>query len=132
MQTSTETQASINILGDYNKRSLIELGLLSNQTQALSEIQRTREKDSKAIKALTAMSTLYLPASLVATVFTSDLVQLLPVESAHQAVHFALAPQAWIAVLVAGTLISLTYLGVRILEGFYLSAVRKREQKSQA
>ena len=94
-------------------KSTATLDALAQQTQALASLQQARDKDSKKVKALTAMSTLYLPASLVATIFSQNLVQLLPDG------RFAPARQSWIALVSAVVLIVVTFVGVTLLENLY-------------
>ena len=130
-QASKEMQTSLNVLGSCNKDSLIKLSCLANQTEALTDVQRGREKDSKTVKALTSISTLYLPASLVATVFSSNLVQLTPVGSKDAPVRFAPVSQSWIPVIITTVLVCFTFLAVKSLESIYSSASKKRASNSE-
>ena len=110
---------SLKAINTSNLECLGILDLLSQQNSALTSLQEAQEKDSKTIKALTAVSTLYLPASLVVTVFSSNLVQLLPKGSEASPMYFAAAPQSWIPTLIAMGLIALTLMGVKLLEGAF-------------
>ena len=92
------------------------LGTLDGQSRILAFLGKEREKDSKAMKALTSVATLYLPASLIATVFSSNIVQLLPKTSTPQSTHFVAAPQSWVPVVATVLLMALTLTVVRLLE----------------
>ena len=115
--------ACLAALQDTNVQSGGTLKTLMDHTEALSELQKGRDKDSKTVKALTAISTLYLPASLVASIFNSNLVQL--VSQDQTPMRFAAAPQSWIAVLLAAILIVVTYGVFYCLERTYRSAAKR-------
>ena len=96
------------------------LGKLSEEASALTLSSKQREKDSKAMKALTSVATFYLPASLVATIFSSSLVQLIPATpSPSRPSHFVAAPQSWLPVVATLSLMIVTLISVRILENIY-------------
>ena len=95
------------------------LALLSEQARALTLLSEQREKDSKAMKALTSVATLYLPATLVATIFSSSLVQLLPVTPLREPTHFAAGPQPWLPIVAIFSLMAVTLITIRILERAY-------------
>lgn len=107
-----------------NTKSSETLTRLSDETEALTDLSKTREKDSKMVKALTAIGTVYLPATLVATIFSSNLVQLLPADAANQPVRFAPAPQSWIPIMMAVLLMVFTYGGVKLFEWVFISTRR--------
>ena len=89
---------------------------LSEQARVLTLLSEQREKDSKAIKALTSVATLYLPITLVATLFSSNLVQLIPKKSPT---HFVIAPQIWLPIVAGFLLMIVTLISVRVLERAY-------------
>ena len=95
------------------------LALLGEQARALTLLSEQREKDSKAMKALTSVATLYLPATLVATVFSSNLVQLLPVSPPTGPTHFVAGPQPWLPIVLLFSLMTVTLITIRILERAY-------------
>ena len=95
------------------------LALLGEQARALTLLSEQREKDSKAMKALTSVATLYLPATLVATVFSSSLVQLLPVTPPRGPTRFVAAPQPWLPIVLILSLTAATLITIRILERVY-------------
>ena len=88
--------------------------LLGEHAKVLTQLSEQRDKDSKAMKALTSVATLYLPATLVATIFSSSLVQLPPTKS-----HFVAGPQPWLPVIAIFSLMAITLISVRILERAY-------------
>lgn len=71
------------------------------------------------MKALTFIATLYLPASLIASVFQSNLVQLLPASSTPQPSRLAVAPQFWLPVVATISLAALTLISVQLLDRLY-------------
>ncbi len=83
------------------------LVLLGEQAKILTLLGEQIDKDSKAMKALTLVATLYLPATLVATVFSSNLVQVLP--------H----PQPWLPVVATISLMAVTLMLIRLFERAY-------------
>ncbi|KAK7910715.1 hypothetical protein PG985_013196 [Apiospora marii] len=81
----------------------------NNQTnKSLAEMQQESHKDSITLKALTIIATVYLPASLCATVFSSNLVQSLENSKAnYEGTHFVLATDFWVfAVLTLGMMVA--------------------------
>lgn len=95
------------------------LGALDSQARILTLLSEQRDKDSKVMKALTSVATLYLPANLVVTIFSSNLVQLLPTASPREPSHFVAAPQTWLPVVVTLSLITVTLISIRLLERVY-------------
>lgn len=95
------------------------LGKLDSQAKILILLSEQRDKDSKAMKALTSVATLYLPASLVATIFSSNLVQLLPKTPPQKPSHFVAAPQTWLPIIATLSLMAVTLLCTRLLERAY-------------
>ena len=95
------------------------LALLGEQARALTLLSEQREKDSKAMKALTSVATLYLPATLVATVFSSNLIQLFPVTPPREPTHFVAGPQPWLPIVAVFSLMAVTLITIRILERAY-------------
>ena len=95
------------------------LALLGEQARALTLLSEQREKDSKAMKALTSVATLYLPATLVASVFSSSLVQMLPVTPPGGPTRFVAGPQPWLPIVLILSLMAVTLITIRILERAY-------------
>ena len=95
------------------------LALLGGQAKTLTVLSEQRDKDSKALKALTSVATLYLPATLVATVFGSDLVKLLPTTPPRGPYHFVPAPQPWLPIVATLSLMAVTLVSIRLVEKAY-------------
>ena len=95
------------------------LGTLDSQAKVLTLLSEQRDKDSKTIKALTSVATFYLPASLVATIFSSNLVQLLPTTPSPKPSHFVASPQTWLPIMVTLSLIAVTLVSVQLVERLY-------------
>lgn len=74
-------------------------------------------KDAKAMKALTTTATTLLPASLIATIFSSSLVQVrLDRDSDDQSTRLVVATQFWIYVVITIVLTIFTIGCTRLLE----------------
>ena len=95
------------------------LGTLDSQAKTLRRLSEQREKDSKAMRALTSVATIYLPATLVATIFSSNLVQVLPNTSLRESLHFVAGPQTWLPVVATLSLVAVTLVFIWILERSY-------------
>ena len=95
------------------------LALLGEQARSLTLLGEQRERDSKAMRALTSVATLYLPATLVATVFSSSLVQLLPVTPPRTPTRFVAGPQPWLPIVLIVSLMAVTLITIRVLERAY-------------
>ncbi|KAH8706165.1 hypothetical protein BGZ61DRAFT_531383 [Ilyonectria robusta] len=68
----------------------------ARDSEALASLGRRAQRDSRTVKVLTIVAAMYLPAALVATVFSSNLVQSVSLgEGAATAEHFQLASQFW-------------------------------------
>lgn len=94
--------------------------MLEQQHEALADAARRGEQDSKTLRALTIAATLYLPASLVATIFSSNLIQTQLISSPHVPTYFVISPQFWIYVLSTLVLMLLTFWGTWYLRHLYL------------
>ncbi|KAK4160233.1 hypothetical protein QBC43DRAFT_359775 [Cladorrhinum sp. PSN259] len=78
-----------NILEYSNSKSTLAI---ARQAEMEGKLAR---KDSTNIKALTIVATLYLPASLLASIFSSNLVQARTDEDTELITHFVLAADFW-------------------------------------
>jgi len=82
--------------------SLEHISTRSNETsESLAEMAREANHDSLTLKALTLIATIYLPATLSATIFSSDLIQTVSDGSTSvSSSHFVLAKDFWIFIVV--------------------------------
>lgn len=101
------------------------LSTLNSNARALTLFSEERGKDSKVMKALTSVATLYLPASLIATIFQSNLIQLLPNSSTPQPGRFVVGPQPWLPILAIFSLMAITLALVHLFDRFYRLFERK-------
>ncbi|OAL55030.1 hypothetical protein IQ07DRAFT_628704 [Pyrenochaeta sp. DS3sAY3a] len=86
-----------------------------------SALAANTHSDTKSMKALTTVATALLPASLIATIFSSNLIQLQPVsDSSDQSKHFVLASQFWIYILVSIAMTGTTLGCIRALEYWWV------------
>ncbi|KAK0705598.1 hypothetical protein B0H67DRAFT_594510 [Lasiosphaeris hirsuta] len=76
------------------------LGGLNRIAAESSAVVEQGRKDSKTLKTLTIAATAYLPATLLATLFSSDLIRLRPNDQGEENVHFHVAGQFWLYVVV--------------------------------
>jgi hypothetical protein len=70
----------------------------AKQSEALNELTKKTQRDSRAVKILSIVAALYLPASLIASVFSSSLVESVPAgasTSSPPKMSFRLASQFW-------------------------------------
>ena len=84
------------------------LEVLSRMAVQEGQIAEQARKDSRLLKALNVIAIIYLPASLIATIFSSNLIDTQPNRS-DAGEHFVLADQFWIYVLVTLALALLTF-----------------------
>ncbi|KAI0411367.1 hypothetical protein F5X98DRAFT_380828 [Xylaria grammica] len=82
----------------------------------LVKLQGQAAKDSRLLKLLSIMATLYLPASLVLSFFGSNLVQAIEGSYKGQMWNIVLVQQAWLAIvipapLIQGTLVFIVWVG---------------------
>ncbi|KAI4188773.1 MAG: hypothetical protein L6R41_001919 [Letrouitia leprolyta] len=76
----------------------------------LTDIARQDRRDSKMIKVLSFIVVMYVPATLVASIFSSDLVRLQQkdLNNASKGEHLIVSPQIWIYLVISGSLTLLT------------------------
>ncbi|KAF1992761.1 hypothetical protein P154DRAFT_583495 [Amniculicola lignicola CBS 123094] len=70
----------------------------AKQSEALNELTKKTQRDSRAVKILSMVAALYLPASLIASVFSSGLIESVPAgesTSGSPKMSFRLASQFW-------------------------------------
>lgn len=108
LKTSTAMQASLEVLK--------QIAFVSGEeNRNLSKISAQNQADSHTLKALTTIATMYLPASLIATLFTSSLVQIQPqIQTQGNNGHFTVAREFWIYILATVLLTAVT-LGLVVL-----------------
>jgi len=86
----------------------------------ISTIAQEGRKTSDTVKALTVIATMYLPATLVATVFSSNLIQWHAGNTHNGSTtgsHYAVVPQFWVFVICTVVLMVLTLVCAKVLEG---------------
>ncbi|KAL8840332.1 MAG: hypothetical protein Q9170_001347 [Blastenia crenularia] len=78
------------------------------ENEALVRLAEQSRKDGRALKALSVLGTLYLPATFVATMFSSSLIKAQPANETDNKTHFVPAEQFWLFIAVTGPLMLLT------------------------
>ncbi|PMD30987.1 hypothetical protein L207DRAFT_641160 [Hyaloscypha variabilis F] len=74
-------------------------------TSTIAKIARNSLQDSKTFKAMSLLATLYLPSTLIATIFSSNLIQLeFDTAKPNSSAKFVIAPQFWIFVVTAAAM----------------------------
>ncbi|KAF2474370.1 uncharacterized protein BDR25DRAFT_340867 [Lindgomyces ingoldianus] len=112
---------SLRHITEASERHLVSLEDLTlrirNENRDSATLASHAQKDTKAMKALTTMATTLLPASLIATIFSSNLVQLKQDSNSDgQKTHFVIATQFWIYVVVTLALTIIILGCTRLLE----------------
>jgi uncharacterized membrane protein len=102
------TRQHIQALEDLTRASAIE-------SEALSELSKRTQQDSRIVKMLTIVASIYLPAALVASVFSSNLVETVDAGTmSSNATHFQLATQFWMYPVFTLALVVVTLVPVGI------------------
>jgi len=89
------------------------------ENTTIAEIARESRKYSEGLKALTFIATMYLPATLVATIFSSTLIQWQAGDTRADGSgesHYMITSQFWIYVVSTLVLMILTFICARLLE----------------
>jgi len=89
-----------------------------HENSTMATIAKQSTKDSKRLQALTLIATLYLPATLVATVFSSNLIQWKDSAddptTGHQKAHYVVVSEFWVYILSTSVLMVVTLLVAKI------------------
>lgn len=85
----------------------------------VASIAKEGTKDSKKVQALTMIATLYLPASLVATIFSSNLVQWIdstkdPSTGRRVKAHYVVVSEFWIFIVSTVVLMCITLILAKV------------------
>lgn len=115
----------IETIREHNK-STEELSRVSaRESEAIAELIKQSRQDSRIVKALTVVASLYLPATMVASIFNSNLVQTVPVSSSDYAYRFQVSSQFWMfpAFTLALMVASLAPLGLWIRYNYGIGRV---------
>lgn len=89
------------------------------ENATIAEIAKESRKYSEKLRALTFIATMYLPATLVATIFSSTLIQWQAGATSPDGTrrsHYTITSQFWIYVLTTLVLMIFTFIGARLLE----------------
>ncbi|KAK6513884.1 hypothetical protein TWF506_008315 [Arthrobotrys conoides] len=118
-----------NILSFRNDKVSLEGNQAMQQSLSLmGTIAQQGRQDSTTLKLLSMIATLYLPASLVATIFSSNLIELKSDDKGRDTFH--VVSQFWLYILVAIALTVLTFIcGAFVLRKKVLEDIRKYRTK---
>ncbi|KAL8923161.1 MAG: hypothetical protein Q9172_003258 [Xanthocarpia lactea] len=95
------------------------------ESASLTAIARHGQRDSTSLKALSRVAMFFLPATLLATVFSSSLIQIRSKDDrAHVATHFVVASEFWVYLVASTVLTGLTFCMVVLLEKGWTSWYR--------
>ncbi|KAF1992837.1 hypothetical protein P154DRAFT_528197 [Amniculicola lignicola CBS 123094] len=72
---------------------------LRNDSNISAQVARRTHKDAKGVKALSTVATVFLPASLIATIFSSNLVQIKRDEGPGSKTQLELVTQFWVYIV---------------------------------
>ncbi|KAL8791674.1 MAG: hypothetical protein Q9195_005757 [Heterodermia aff. obscurata] len=105
------------IQGHLHTIHTVACNIEHESSSMVSVAQRTHE-DSVRLKTLTRVATIYLPATLIATIFSSGLVQLEPSGSneAKRKTHFVIVSEFWLYPVVTVVLTILTFIITFIMD----------------
>ena len=98
------------------------LEIVEQQNFSLATTARQSERHSKGFQALNIAATIYLPASLVATIFSSNLIQTQPRGAPTIATQLHIVPQFWAFIVSSLGLMVATFCGTWWLRRRLLSA----------
>lgn len=106
---SHDTQTNISILRQTAFQT-------QQESASLSALAVQGQKEARSLKALSMMATTYLPASLIATIFSSTLIQPQDTGDGHGVTSFMVSSKFWIYVLASLSLTACTFLSTHLLE----------------
>jgi len=103
------------------QQNLSKLELLTSEAaedrKSMRKLTTKAQTDSTSVRALTIIGTFYVPSSLLAQIFSSNLVQLKgSVQDNTNQRNFVLAPQIWVFFLTAVLFTSITWGAKSVLE----------------
>ncbi|KAL8717252.1 MAG: hypothetical protein Q9225_005484 [Loekoesia sp. 1 TL-2023] len=78
------------------------------ESETLVKLAEQSRKDGRALKALSVLGTLYLPATFIATIFSSSLIQAQQANASEINTHFVFARQFWLFIVMTVPLMLLT------------------------
>ncbi|KAK3379117.1 hypothetical protein B0T24DRAFT_610744 [Lasiosphaeria ovina] len=84
------------------------------ENKYLSHAAERAQQDSSSLKALSFIATAFIPGTFIATVFSSQLVQL--VRNVDGSTDLVVVPQIWIYIVLSVTVTALTFAGVFLLQ----------------
>ncbi|MCJ1453190.1 hypothetical protein MMC28_003536 [Mycoblastus sanguinarius] len=88
------------------------IGLIAGDTKKenenMSRLTEQGRKDSISVRALTLVATFYLPGTFLATIFSSNLIQVQTRADPVQATHFVIAGEFWVYSVITVALMALT------------------------
>ncbi|KAI2784254.1 hypothetical protein F4815DRAFT_206276 [Daldinia loculata] len=76
----------------------------ASSNDQIAQVLKQSAKDSRLLKALTIMTTLYLPTSIVLAFFGSNLVQTRETDTPGKALSIVLVQEAWLAIAIPAPL----------------------------
>ncbi|KIW23674.1 uncharacterized protein PV07_11854 [Cladophialophora immunda] len=93
------------------------LDALNEISAQSAEVAQQSKRDSRVLKWLTLIATMYLPASLLATLFSSNLIQVVQNGTpSDKATHLKLVTQFWVYILLAVVLTGASLLPAILLQ----------------
>ncbi|KAK4224632.1 hypothetical protein QBC38DRAFT_458077 [Podospora fimiseda] len=100
--------------------SMLVLRSLTSKMQADNEgilkLAEQSQKDGIRVKTLTVITIFYLPATLIATIFSSNLVNTVPTSQALERGRLVIAPEFWIYLLITVGFTAVTLAVPKLLE----------------
>ncbi|KAI1662219.1 hypothetical protein F4813DRAFT_102754 [Daldinia decipiens] len=72
----------------------------ASSNDQIAQVLRQSANDSRLLKALTIMTTLYLPTSIVLAFFGSNFIQTREIDTPGKALSIVLVQEAWLAIAI--------------------------------
>ncbi|KAI3323107.1 hypothetical protein HD806DRAFT_497974 [Xylariaceae sp. AK1471] len=103
----------VNILNSRNDQTILDTNqAMKSSLELMQRISEQNQQDSRLLKTFGFIATIYLPASLIATIFSSNLLQLKGNDQGDT--YFQPASQFWIYIVITASLTILTFVGLYV------------------
>jgi hypothetical protein len=83
------------------------ISISTRESESIAKLSAKAQEDSRTVKILTIIASLYLPAALVASIFNSSLIESVATGDSGE-VHFEIAEQFWMFPLFTVVLMIIT------------------------
>ncbi|KAL6689622.1 hypothetical protein J3F84DRAFT_398994 [Trichoderma pleuroticola] len=103
----------VNLLSSRNDKTILDTNqAMKSSLELMERIAQQNQDDSRLLKTLSLIATIYLPASLIATIFSSNLIQLQ--QGDHGSTYFQPTSQFWIYIVLTISLTIITLIDIYV------------------